>query len=600
MIQLLAYGNSIKKYEEDILHRYKYSEHSTGSHQLVRSVTDSLITSSTDTIALNTSLNVTINFNMAPNFNAPEDIDITKPRATISVGYELLNNPTGVYVVGGPSMKIVSENIPLYADAGLTLVVGMITYSYPSLTGQNIPEFGFFVPDEGAFGILDTTNTLVASSTNNIGTIHLTGCIPVYYNNINGQPMTGNYVIIGYRGFNTTVQLAGLGLSTYYCLLPMVFTPTYVGLNRIMTTDTVTVIGNIVNNVVNVAGTNLPTVYSNVVITEDDLATLKAAIVTLANNDIALALALDELSTTMGSAMNALQASINDLRDKIEGSGFDAHSVVSSVQGILEILIAVIPNTTVKAGLLALSQVISVGQTLYSFYQTSIKLISGPEGQVLSFTQGLTSLVNKMRFVNYTTTQFKTIILNLNNRLGNTQFKWTRWRHYVLDLEALGVFSKQLSVLSGWPTEVLFKQNIYPKHSFVVVNEVVSDNYEGVGRWICYNRHDTIDSIAEVNPLSRASSFIFEWEGTWDEAPNGLIAAINGRDMYELDEGAATCDFEDVVEIMQYVKNTVGPYDLLFNNCHTAVDIVVEYMKNGVIANQYANDNIFGTDYDYS
>lgn len=70
--------------------------------------------------------------------------------------------------------------------------------------------------------------------------------------------------------------------------------------------------------------------------------------------------------------------------------------------------------------------------------------------------------------------------------------------------------------------------------------------------------------------------------------------------MYELDEGAATCDFEDVVEIMQYVKNTVGPYDLLFNNCHTAVDIVVEYMKNGVIANQYANDNIFGTDYDYS
>jgi len=607
LLKLTLYNNqALVRLDPDILHTYKYNESFSPSHSYVQNISDSLISTSEDTLTI-TDVEVTnkVIVTTAPSSNNAA----TGPnpcRSVINISFEATNVPTGLYTVGGPKITSKSMQVPVYLDISLEHpIVGYAQINFMCYNDSGLPQWGMFVPDIGAFGIIDTNHTVTGHSLYTEEDILIESVEPAYYNDVNGQPMTGNWIICSYGYNSSTFQISpaalnpSIGFPTY-CRIPIPILVEYVSLFKAVMDDSIIFDGQIHNSVVNIIGTNLMTLYSNTILTDLDRAALQAQIDTLASNDLYIAEALDNITKIVSSSLDALQASINDLRDKIAGPGFDAHSMIDNVASALDAAAVFVVEPSVKLGLAALSTIMKMGNRILKFYKSSSKMITGPEGRILNFAQGLTSVVLKLKSMQYTAPQFKTIIQNLNNRIGNTSYKWTRWRHYIIDLQLLGNAAKYVNYITGWPIEALFKQNLYPKHSLIIVNEVTSEGSEDVPKWISFSRTDKVESIQSLSFTDAENSFIYRWTGSWEDSPQGFINQIGGRDMYELQQGAASCDFDDAVRIIEYAHATLSPYNLFTNNCHDSVSVIIEYLKNGILPVQIKQNEVFTTEYNYS
>lgn len=597
-LNLLMYQNIQRStLTEGDVHTLFMGEKDALGHEHVTNSMNKLIDSQSGELSLNFDINMNTHLTteIANDQNGRHRDVSAKLRSYIS--FEILGKPTDVFVAGGPSInygKIRYLMTKAFNDDPL----GELELCYPRYAKAQVPQFGVFVPIEGAFTITEFTSDLIATS-NMLEEVEIVGISPVYYENVNKNVMAGLFISMSYSKARTSIGISAFpevteGLAariqgnsrfpTFYNQVPK---------SDLVFNDIVHISGTINYIAVTILGYNtMERMFSNAVLTDSDYLDIKDKMDAMIDNLNKLVDAVNRVTKEIYSALNSLQDSINDINNVKFSSGFSFHSIASGISNIMELVASSVSDVVISEALFGMASLVKMGVKLIDFLNNSMDRTHGQEGRVVELTVRLIEFFSKTRYVTMSEERVQQEFVNIKNIMSVSDYKYVKVVQYVVDLSVVSesFLAKYVERVFGMVAEKVAQMNIYPKHSFVTISEVGPETYAVNSRKMLVEVSNQVGSLSQVSFNNVAKVKYFEWIG--EEIPEEIQTGLMSRNPIEIQRCVSIFSYESMSYFVKGLAQSFGDYNLLFNNCHGACKDIIEFARTGNIPSKYDTLNL--------
>ena len=575
-------------------HRIKYGEVDVHDHQLVGGGTNTVAYTSDSVLAINTTGTIQLSYQIS-RYDGKKRLIPTYDEEDNGIDFNITSNhtfttiPAGMLNVGGPGIYNNTKfvNSQNFKPSG-NRFRGIWTFKCHTDTASR-HQFGFVIPVADAFGIISSSHTLTV--TDNAGNcLEIVSVLPVYYTNPVAQTQTAGMFVVLQAKVGSTRTLNGNIVTVEGHNFAISVPLTGVAPNP---TVTFTVTGNITLKKTIIAGTDLRTVGSNMIVTQAQLDLIRIDIQNLYDNDVALADALQKMGEKMATALDNINSSYSQLQSSGNLPGFAAHDIVSNVNELL-VFVASTVGGVAGTALNVIAKLLKASSLVYTMYNKEDGNRTATGGKLLDFQLELTNALLKMKYSKMLASEFKDIMIDLRNKLDvNHNYNYLEYVEYMMPLEALHPnIVKAIEV--GIPVEKLIRNNIYPRHSLIVIKEVTSGD-QSLKRNLVFNVTDGLaNGKQKVDFFTRSNYVNFEeWVGDSSIFPTATAAVINDRELTFIGRGLCVVKYETIVNMASYLKENIAPYTFFWNNCHKIRNTMREFVSTGNLPIDWRGDFSF-------